>query len=525
VIIGAPCADVPIHATGWHPSEAAAQRCQRYVAKVHNIRSTSQQPIVLGAAPALCSFNGMVECSECDPLQENLICECRRHRAAQVGHPPEARDGRDVQRCVGRHDIGKPGFRFDGTPAGTLNNQSEKQVAAQQDGTHVALEAGVYSWVQEAARQSRDEHGDAWRRCGLQGRGALHPSSNSESTRSRGDVCDALIEAALPRWHCLFHPQLLATPTTLSRLSSSPPTSSTGPTRDCSADTLASCAPPCLLRYGWRCISLTESTWRSTQSRRRQSRAVSGRGVIEHFAVRCQIYLRPLDAIQAWLQSATFTSSATIGSPLWNQSVGAHFPRMRYWWRVEPDVAFSGSWGSLLLRLAQPQGDEADVLLPRVISYRTDPNFPHYFKNLDVLEGLPRSEWCKSLVAIARYSMRFMAHMTALWLRGTLGYEELFLPTQCVLLGHHGACRLKSLHNVTRRSSLRAFPASDTEAPPIGRPEVFRYRPEVQCDDVARATTRDTRELWHPLKRRECLLDVGSPPPRSQVCPEKISSW
>ena len=215
----------------------------------------------------------------------------------------------------------------------------------------------------------------------------------------------------------------------------------------------------------------------------------------------------------------------TASLALWNQSVGAHFPRMRYWWRVEPDVAFSGSWGSLLLRLAQPQGDEADVLLPRVISYRTDPNFPHYFKNLDVLEGLPRNEWCKSLVAIARYSMRFMAHMTALWLRGTLGYEELFLPTQCVLLGHHGACRLKSLHNVTRRSSLRAFPASDTEAPPIGRPEVFRYRPEVQCDDVARATTRDTRELWHPLKRRECLLDVGSPPPRSQVCPEKISSW
>lgn len=197
----------------------------------------------------------------------------------------------------------------------------------------------------------------------------------------------------------------------------------------------------------------------------------------------------------------------TASLALWNESVGAHFPRMRYWWRVEPDVAFSGSWGSLLLRLAQPQGDEADVLLPRVISYHTDPGFPHYYKNLDVLKDLPRSAWCKSLVAIARYSMRFMAHMTTLWLRGTLGYEEVFLPTQCVLLGND-ACHLKSLHNVTRRSALRAFPASDQDAPPIGRPEVFRYRPEVACDDVARATARNTRELWHPLKRRECLLDV-----------------
>ena len=220
---------------------------------------------------------------------------------------------------------------------------------------------------------------------------------------------------------------------------------------------------------------------------------------------------------------------------LWNQSLGMHFPQVKFWWRIEPDVAFSGAWSALLQRIddASAGSHEADVLLPRVIPYRVDPGFPHYAKNLDVLQGLPKSSWCRSLVSIGRYSQRFMAHMAEVWHKGMIGFEEVFLPTQCVLLREK--CRLRSLHNVTAKAALRIFSSADARHPPVNALH-FRYQPEVAgvpahtepestctmlngltlafsparqvtCEDFVRAVALDTQELWHPLKRRQCWLD------------------
>ncbi len=122
-----------------------------------------------------------------------------------------------------------------------------------------------------------------------------------------------------------------------------------------------------------------------------------------------------------------------------------------------------------------------------------------------MLQPLPQSQWCRSLVSLGRYSLRFMTHMAEVWRRGVMGYEEVFLPTQCLLLGE--GCLLKSMHNVTKHDSLRLA----TSTPLVSRDE-FRYRPEVACADVARAAVANSQLLFHPLKSRECwlhYLDTG----------------
>ena len=140
-----------------------------------------------------------------------------------------------------------------------------------------------------------------------------------------------------------------------------------------------------------------------------------------------------------------FTSSLL----LWNRSYGHAYPKANFIWRIEPDVCFAGSWASLLSRFdVRVDSGRADVLLPKVTTHAEDPGYPHWERNDETLHDLPRSSWVYSLVSIGRYSRRFLEAMAKQWEAGTIGYEEIFLPTACVKLGP-GACRLQSLHHST----------------------------------------------------------------------------
>ena len=172
---------------------------------------------------------------------------------------------------------------------------------------------------------------------------------------------------------------------------------------------------------------------------------------------------------------------------LWNATYGHAYPAVRYWWRIEPDVLFAGSWSYLL---AIASRDTADLLLPQYTRWADHPNYPHWEWNAPILAGVPRSEWVYSLVSIGRYSMRFMRVMASKWAAGVAGYEEILLPLSCT-----------PRSNCTRSSFSRLHAAGWRKSRVN---EAFRYRPEWSCDSFLRAAASHSGELWHPVKTRAC---------------------
>ena len=179
---------------------------------------------------------------------------------------------------------------------------------------------------------------------------------------------------------------------------------------------------------------------------------------------------------------------------LWNASFGAGYPRLRWWWRVELDVAFAGSWGWLAERT---ESVSADVLLASVVPYENKSGvvYPHWQTNAHLLHGVPREEWTYALVSIGRYSGRFLGEMAARWARGAIGFEEVALPMTCYALGRE-ACELGTFRRLRTKSRWRPTMIAD----------FFRFRPVWECADFVGAASRHTHEIWHPLKERDCWV-------------------
>ena len=172
---------------------------------------------------------------------------------------------------------------------------------------------------------------------------------------------------------------------------------------------------------------------------------------------------------------------------LWQATFGHAYPRLEYYWRMEPDVAFAGPLATML-ELARPV--RADVLLPHIESERQNPTWPHWKRNAPLLVGVPAEKRLMSLVPVGRYSWRFLnGTMAARWSEGYFGYEEITLPTACAT-SHATPCALESLHaNAKIRSAKRVV-----------------FRPVWDCSDFLAARQRQTYELWHPVKNRSCFV-------------------
>lgn len=187
---------------------------------------------------------------------------------------------------------------------------------------------------------------------------------------------------------------------------------------------------------------------------------------------------------------------------LWHATFGARYPRVEHYWRIEPDVLFAGPL-SQLLELAA--GSRADVLVPHVETQLQTPTWPHWWRNEAVLRGVPSSQRLMSLVPIGRYSRRFLhGPMARRWESGQVGYEEITLPTTCAMangsmvdgvIGSYApdgaaSCTVESMHvNAKIHSAKRVV-----------------YRPVWECAPLVAARVQRTRELWHPIKNRTCLV-------------------
>ena len=171
---------------------------------------------------------------------------------------------------------------------------------------------------------------------------------------------------------------------------------------------------------------------------------------------------------------------------LWHQVCGAReYPRLRYVWRLEPDVVFAGSLASLLELSARAP---ADLLLPRYWSYEdTRGRYLHWNITDAAMQGVPLTDRFWSLVSISRLSLSFLTRWLALsWspYNATLVYEELGLPRVCLA---SDGCSLSEFGLSTQLGSR------------------LLYKPTWACEEVLRSRRKCEDVLWHPVKDRECL--------------------
>ena len=66
--------------------------------------------------------------------------------------------------------------------------------------------------------------------------------------------------------------------------------------------------------------------------------------------------------------------------PLWIQTFGDSFPKVEFFWRMEPDSLFAGT---LPLMLELSSAVKADLLLPNIASKAANEGWPHWKRNRD----------------------------------------------------------------------------------------------------------------------------------------------
>ena len=111
---------------------------------------------------------------------------------------------------------------------------------------------------------------------------------------------------------------------------------------------------------------------------------------------------------------------------------------------------------------------------------------------------MPPSRRVRALVSIGRYSAQYLRLLERwYWAAGVDGFEEVLLPVACAVAQaspkRYGPCRMSALSSGAGVRSHRM--ASH-----------FQYRPVFPCETYAAALDQGTRELWHPVKERGCVV-------------------
>lgn len=179
---------------------------------------------------------------------------------------------------------------------------------------------------------------------------------------------------------------------------------------------------------------------------------------------------------------------------LWRIAHSSEYNHIEYWWRIEDDVVFSGVFPGLLIKHAS---DKSDLLLSSYTSHEADPSWAHWRYNADEVTGsaLPLSEQLYSTVAIGRFTPRFIRLMEARWQAGTVAFEELALPFVCKT---SPGCTLGAFNPEWQGCGSKCKISADW-----GK---VRTTPDWSCHEFISAYKKETREIWHPVKERNCFV-------------------
>jgi hypothetical protein len=186
---------------------------------------------------------------------------------------------------------------------------------------------------------------------------------------------------------------------------------------------------------------------------------------------------------------------------LWFAAFGACSPHVRYIWRLETDVVWTGSLDQLILL---SNDDTADVLLPPTFAEgksRLARGYYH-FGYQTFLKDVPMDKHVFALVCVGRYSKHFLTNvMDNRWSQGIGGYEEVLLPTTCL---NTTGCRLSQFSGWTNVAGNHVrFRVNDPS--PTGGPTPRKWECKEYLD--SRKLKGGTLDLWHPVKDRGCIFE------------------
>lgn len=164
-------------------------------------------------------------------------------------------------------------------------------------------------------------------------------------------------------------------------------------------------------------------------------------------------------------------------------------PRFDYYWVIEYDVRFSGSWDDFFGACAT---STADLLATSITRYDENPDWSHWpSMKLPGLE-VPRAQWLRGFFPVYRLSRKAANCIDASYQAAAHGHMESLFPT----LVHHAGLIVEDIGGegeFVPEGNQNRFYTNSRNSNDLS-PGTFVYRPVM-----SRSGTQPNM-LWHPVK-------------------------
>lgn len=164
-------------------------------------------------------------------------------------------------------------------------------------------------------------------------------------------------------------------------------------------------------------------------------------------------------------------------------------PQYDYYWVVEYDVRFSGSWNFFFAACA---ASSADLLATAISGFDDNPDWSHWPSMKLPAPDIPHSRWLRGFFPVYRLSRQAVACINSGYQAGAQGHMESLFPT----LVHHGGLIVEDIGGAGEfvpKGHQNRFYTNNPKDNSFS-PGTFVYRP------VMTAAGSQPNMLWHPVK-------------------------
>ena len=169
-------------------------------------------------------------------------------------------------------------------------------------------------------------------------------------------------------------------------------------------------------------------------------------------------------------------------------------PDYAYYWVIEYDVRFSGSWRDFFSAFAPSDAD----LLGTTLTRKADiPDWYHWDGLAPNVDGLGPKSHIRGFFPVYRLSRRALDWLDRAYRNGAGGHQECIIPT----LLHHAGMVLEDIGGrgeFVRAGNEDRFYRNTPKADDLS-PGTFAFRP------VMHKPGNEPNKLWHPVKNRQLL--------------------
>lgn len=163
-------------------------------------------------------------------------------------------------------------------------------------------------------------------------------------------------------------------------------------------------------------------------------------------------------------------------------------PKYSYYWFIEYDVAYTGTWSRLFQAF---ENSTADIIGTTLYSYEYNPDW-HWWQSLETVPEIDRSQWHRGFFPIIRLSQKMLDLVDQGYQDGWSGHAETVLPT----LACYRGLDIEDIGGngpYVRENNLNRFYTNCPDNKDLS-PGTFIYRPARPQPGLL------SGKLWHPVK-------------------------